>query len=67
MKMNINEIKPYEKNAKMHTSQQIKQVAGSIHRFGFVQPIVIDKNKEVIIGHCRKERASNANGRNRMS
>jgi ParB-like chromosome segregation protein Spo0J len=53
--MDISQIKPYPKNAKKHDKKQIKQVADSIKRFGFVQPIVIDKNNEVVIGHCRLE------------
>jgi ParB-like chromosome segregation protein Spo0J len=48
---------PYSKNAKKHDKKQIKQVADSIKRFSFVQPIVIDKNNEVVIGHCRLEAA----------
>lgn len=55
--MDINKIKPYSLNAKKHDKKQIKQVADSIKRFGFVQPIVIDKNNEVVIGHCRLEAA----------
>lgn len=55
--MNISEIKPYPKNAKKHDKKQIQQVANSIQRFGFVQPIVIDRNKEIVIGHCRFEAA----------
>jgi site-specific DNA-methyltransferase (adenine-specific) len=54
---NITEIRPYAKNAKEHTKKQISQVANSISRFGFVQPIVIDKNGEIVIGHCRYEAA----------
>ena len=53
----IEKIKPYKNNAKKHTIQQIKQVAESIKRFSWVQPIVIDKNNEIIIGHCRYEAA----------
>jgi len=51
----IGKIAPYTKNAKEHTKKQIQQVANSIKRFGFVQPIVIDKNNEIVIGHCRYE------------
>ena len=51
----IGELKPYFNNAKKHNGKQIKQVAESIKRFGFVQPIVIDKNNEIVIGHCRFE------------
>jgi len=53
--MEIREIKPYPKNAKKHDKEQVQRVADSIKRFGFVQPIVIDKNNEVVIGHCRLE------------
>jgi len=53
--MNINDLKPYDKNAKKHDEKQIKQVAESIKRFGFVQPLVIDKENTIIIGHCRYE------------
>lgn len=51
----IDELKPYLNNAKKHTEKQIKQVAESIKRFGFIQPIVVDKNNEIVIGHCRYE------------
>ena len=50
---NVNELIPYEKNTKKHDKTQIKNVATSITKYGFVQPIVIDKNNVVIIGHCR--------------
>lgn len=51
--MKIKEIIPYEKNAKKHDKTQIANVAESIKRFGFVQPLVIDKDNVLIIGHCR--------------
>ena len=47
------DIVPYAKNAKKHDNRQINNVAESIKQYGFVQPIVIDKNNVVIIGHCR--------------
>lgn len=46
-------IKPYKKNAKKHTETQIANVAESIRQFGWAQPIVVDKNYTIIIGHCR--------------
>jgi len=51
----IGKIGAYAKNAKVHSKKQIQQVANSIKRFGFVQPIVVDKNNEIVIGHCRFE------------
>ena len=54
---NIAEVIPYEKNAKKHTETQIKNVAKSIKEFGWQQPIVVDQNGIIIIGHCRYESA----------
>lgn len=53
--MDINALKPYNNNPKKHDKKQIWQVANSIKRFGFIQPIVIDKKNEIVIGHCRYE------------
>ena len=47
------EITPYANNAKKHSRQQINNVAESIKQYGFVQPIVIDRNDVIVIGHCR--------------
>lgn len=49
----IDSLKPYERNNKKHPQTQIDMVAESIKQYGFVQPIVIDKNNVVVIGHCR--------------
>lgn len=49
----IGDITPYEKNTKKHPPKQVEQIANSIKAFGFDQPIVIDKNKVVIVGHGR--------------
>lgn len=49
----IADIKPYERNQKKHPESQVKNIAKSIEKYGFVQPIVIDKNNEIIIGHGR--------------
>ena len=53
----INEIKPYPKNAKEHTPTQVKKIAASIQEFGFNQPIVLDKDGVIIVGHGRYEAA----------
>lgn len=57
----INSIKPYSKNAKKHDETQINNVSESIKQFGFVQPIVIDKDNCIIIGHCRYEASKKLN------
>lgn len=55
--MDISVIQPYPKNAKKHPKKQIQQVANSIKEFGFNQPIVVDKDNVVIVGHGRLEAA----------
>lgn len=49
----LDEITPYENNAKTHDQTQINNVAESIRQYGFVQPIVIDRDGVIVIGHCR--------------
>lgn len=48
-------ITPYNKNAKKHPKKQIEQVANSIKEFGMNQPIVVDKQGVIIVGHGRYE------------
>lgn len=50
---NIKDIKPYPGNAKVHTLEQVTMVAKSLKEFGWKQPIVIDNDNYVIVGHCR--------------
>jgi DNA modification methylase len=47
------DIKPYSKNAKKHPDKQLKQIANSLKEFGWQQPIVVDKNGVIIVGHGR--------------
>lgn len=49
----VRDLKPYERNTKKHDAKQISNVAQSIREYGFVQPIVVDRENVVIIGHCR--------------
>lgn len=49
----LDEITPYENNAKTHDKKQINNVAESIKQYGFVQPVVIDRDGVIVIGHCR--------------
>ena len=51
--ISIKDLIPYDRNTKKHDKTQINNVAESIKQYGFVQPIVIDKNDVVVIGHCR--------------
>ena len=49
----LEDIMPYAANAKKHDRRQINNVAESIKQYGFVQPIVIDREGVIVIGHCR--------------
>lgn len=55
--MNVDIIKLYDKNAKKHSKKQIKEVAASIEQFGFNQPIVVDQDHVIVVGHGRFEAA----------
>lgn len=50
---NIEQIKQYKNNPKLHSKHQIKQIADSIKEFGFVNPVLLDENGEIIAGHGR--------------
>ena len=54
--LNPSELKPYEKNPRKN-AKAIDKVAASIREFGFKQPIVVDANRVVIVGHTRLEAA----------
>lgn len=47
------DIVSYANNTKKHDETQIKNVAESIKKYGWVQPIVIDGDGTIVIGHCR--------------
>ena len=51
--MPIAALRPYESNARTHPQQQIKQIACSIERFGFTNPVLIDGHNKIICGHGR--------------
>lgn len=51
--LRLEHIKPYERNAKKHPKKHIDQIAASIHEFGFLVPVVIDQNGELVAGHGR--------------
>lgn len=53
----IDELKPYENNAKIHGEEQIRQLRRSLREFGFVSPVLIDGDNNLIAGHGRVEAA----------
>ena len=53
----VRELQPYPNNARTHSRKQIRQIANSIKRFGFNNPVLIDDKCQVIAGHGRVEAA----------
>ena len=53
----IESLIPYQFNNKIHTTTQIDRIANSISQFGFNQPIVIDEQNVILVGHGRFEAA----------
>lgn len=47
------DLKPYDKNARTHSEQQIKQIARSIKTYGWTSPILVDEGITVLAGHGR--------------
>lgn len=51
----IDKIKPYDRNARLHSSEQISQIMESIKEFGFTNPLIVDSDGNLIAGHGRLE------------
>lgn len=49
----IADLSPYHNNARTHSKRQIKQIANSIERFGFTNPVLIADDGGIIAGHGR--------------
>lgn len=55
--IDINKLIPYTNNARTHSDEQIKKIQSSLREFGFVNPVLIDKDCGIIAGHGRVEAA----------
>jgi DNA modification methylase len=53
----IDQLRPWPRNARTHSRKQIKQIAESIRRFGFTNPVLIDSENRILAGHGRVEAA----------
>ena len=51
--VDIDLVKPSDKNPRTHTKEQVQQIADSMCKFGWVNPILVDENYEIIAGHGR--------------
>lgn len=47
------DLRPYERNAKKHSADQVDKIARSIQEFGFLSPCLIDRDMNIIAGHGR--------------
>ncbi|TEX52360.1 MAG: hypothetical protein B7C55_00780 [Actinomycetales bacterium mxb001] len=50
---NLLDLKLYDNNAKLHPEKQIVKIARSIKELGFLDPIAVDENNEILEGHGR--------------
>ena len=55
--VDIGRLVPYINNARTHSDEQIKKIQASLREFGFVNPVLIDKDCGIIAGHGRVEAA----------
>ena len=53
----VGRLKPYERNARTHSPEQVTQIAASLAEFGFTNPILVDSADGIIAGHGRLEAA----------
>jgi len=51
--LKIEQVFPYQKNNRIHSNQQVERIGNSIKKFGFNQPIVVDENNTILVGHGR--------------
>lgn len=49
----VSGLRPYANNARTHSKKQVKQIADSIQRFGFSNPVLVSDDGEIIAGHGR--------------
>lgn len=49
----LDRLRPWPRNARTHSRKQVKQIADSIQRFGFTNPVLIDGDDHILAGHGR--------------
>jgi len=49
----VGQLRPYSRNARRHSKRQIAQIAASIEKFGFNNPVLIDETDQIMAGHGR--------------
>jgi len=49
----LNALKPYGKNSRIHSGAQVEQLASSMSEFGFTNPVLVDESMTILAGHGR--------------
>ena len=49
----LTRLKPYERNARTHSREQVRQIVASIKEFGFTNPLLVDGADGILAGHGR--------------
>lgn len=52
-KIKVDDLIPYANNSRLHSDEQVLQIASSIKEFGFLNPIIVDGDNGIIAGHGR--------------
>ena len=52
-KVDIDKLIPYARNARTHSKEQVRQLRSSLREYGFVNPVLIDADFNIIAGHGR--------------
>ncbi len=55
--VDIDKLEPSKRNARTHSAKQIEQIARSLEKFGWTNPILIDESTTIIAGHGRWQAA----------
>lgn len=51
--VNLDKVIPYARNSRVHSDEQVAQIASSIQEWGFTVPILMDEGFGLIAGHGR--------------
>ena len=49
----VSKLIPYVNNARTHSAEQVMKLRSSLREFGFINPVIIDREFNVIAGHGR--------------
>lgn len=55
--VSVDRLIPYINNARTHSEEQIVKLRSSLREFGFINPVIIDKDFNIIAGHGRVQAA----------